>query len=182
MQKHTVLTRIKSVHFHRHHIISSDDGSISFRTHIENVSADSVTNSFLILDHFWKNHFRQLRKNRCKIIVSSGLQALKWVTTYFSGKVLNYFSRNPLVYLNRTAANDSSHLALLKTEKRLFKENILSAVISNPNFIKDDYLGAFQIFKIAKFSKSDEPSDDDKDFWCPLFETITPLKIGFLVN
>ena len=82
----------------------------------------------------------------------------------------------------RTTANASSHLALLKTEKRLFKENILSAVTSNPSFIKDDYLGAFQIFQIAKFSKSDEPSDDDKDFWCPMFETISPLKIGFLVN
>ena len=69
-----------------------------------------------------------------------------------------------------------------KLKQRLFKENILSAVISNPSFIKDDYLGAFQIFKIAKFSKSDEPSDDDKDFWCPMFETISPLKIGFLVN
>lgn len=56
---------------------------------------------------------------------------------------------------------------------------------TNSSFLKNDYLGAFQIFKIAKFSKSKEPSDDDSesimDFWCPMFETISPIKIGFLV-
>ena len=56
---------------------------------------------------------------------------------------------------------------------------------TNSSFLKNDYLGAFQIFKIAKFSKSKEPSDDDSesimDFWCPMFETISPIKIGFSV-
>ena len=56
---------------------------------------------------------------------------------------------------------------------------------TNSSFLKNDYLGAFQIFKIAKFSKSKKPIDDDMesimDFWCPMFETISPIKIGFLV-
>ena len=52
----------------------------------------------------------------------------------------------------------------------------------NSSFLKDDYLGALQILKIAKFSKSNEPSDDDMDFWCPMFQTISPLKIGFLMD
>ena len=56
---------------------------------------------------------------------------------------------------------------------------------TNPSFLRNDYLGAFQIFKIAKFSKLKDPSDDDiesiMDFWCPMFETISPIKIGFLV-
>ena len=56
---------------------------------------------------------------------------------------------------------------------------------TNSSFLKNDYLGAFQIFKIAKFSKVKDQSDDDiesiMDFWCPMFETISPIKIGFLV-
>ena len=69
-------------------------------------------------------------------------------------------------------------LKLFETEIRLFKENILSAVTSY-SLLNDDYLGALQIFQIAKLSKSEKPTDDDKDFWCPIFEITTPIKLGF---
>ena len=75
-------------------------------------------------------------------------------------------------------------LKLFETEIRLFKENILSAVTSY-SLLNDDYLGALQIFQIAKLSKSEKPTDDDKDFWCPMFESdeiITPIKLGFETN
>ena len=76
------------------------------------------------------------------------------------------------VYNLRAIVNNHS-----KTENRLFKKYILSAVTSKSSFLNGDYLGALQIFQITKLSNSDDPTDGD--FWCPMFQDIVHTKLGF---